>query len=186
MSPCRTRPKRVARILARLRTLPVETRPLAALAGAVLAQDVYAERDQPPFDRVTMDGVAFASSRHAEGTRRFRIAGTQAAGQPPLSLPGGDTCFEVMTGAILPGGCDCVVPVERISVTGGEVELPADLAIEPGMNVHARGLDAQAGDRLLGEGTRLGRTRARRARLGRSSACARARRAAHHDRHHGR
>ena len=145
-----------ARILARLRTLPLETRPLAALAGAVLAQDVYAERDQPPFDRVTMDGVAFASSRHAEGTRRFRIAGTQAAGQPPLSLPGGDTCFEVMTGAILPGGCDCVVPVERISVTGGEVELPADLAIEPGMNVHARGLDARAGARLLGEGTRLG------------------------------
>ena len=91
-----------------------------------------------------------------QGTRRFRIAGTQAAGQPPLSLPGGDTCFEVMTGAILPGGCDCVVPVERISVTGGEVELPADLAIEPGMNVHARGLDAQAGARLLGEGTRLG------------------------------
>ena len=74
-----------ARILARLRTLPVETRPLAALAGAVLAQDVHAERDQPPFDRVTMDGVAFASSRHAQGTRRFRIAGTQAAGQPPLS-----------------------------------------------------------------------------------------------------
>ena len=145
-----------ARILARLRTLPVETRPLAALAGAVLAQDVYAERDQPPFDRVTMDGVAFASSCHAEGTRRFRIAGTQAAGQPPLSLPAGDTCFEVMTGAILPGGCDCVVPVERISVTGEEVELPADLAIEPGMNVHARGLDAQAGARLLGEGTRLG------------------------------
>jgi molybdopterin molybdotransferase len=61
-----------------------------------------------------------------------------------------------MTGAILPAGCDCVVPVERITVTGGEVELPPELPIEPGMNVHARGLDARAGARLLAEGTRLG------------------------------
>jgi len=145
-----------ATILARLQMLPVETRPLAALAGAVLAQDVYAERDQPPFDRVTMDGVAFASSRHAKGVRRFRIVGTQAAGRPPLQLPEGDDCIEVMTGAILPTGCDCVVPVEKIAVGHGEVELPADLAIEPGMNVHTRGLDARAGSRLLGEGARLG------------------------------
>ena len=154
--PLPTPAEATARILARLPALPVETRPLAALAGAVLAQDVYAERDQPPFDRVTMDGVAFASSRHAQGARRFRIAGTQAAGRPPVRLPDGDSCIEVMTGAVLPTGCDCVVPVERISVADGQVELPADLAIEPGMNVHTRGLDARAGARLLGAGTRLG------------------------------
>jgi molybdopterin molybdotransferase len=145
-----------ATILARLPTLPVETRPLAALAGAVLAQDVHAERDQPPFDRVTMDGIAFASARHAQGARRFRVAGTQAAGRPPLDLPDGDACIEVMTGAIIPTGCDCVVPVEKLALGDGEVELPAELAIEPGMNIHTRGLDARAGARLLGEGTRLG------------------------------
>ena len=145
-----------ATILARLPQLPVETRPLAALAGAVLAQDVHAERDQPPFDRVTMDGIAFASTRYAQGARRLRIAGTQAAGRPPVELPGGDSCIEVMTGAIVPTGCDCVVPVEKILLGDGEVELPADLAIEPGMNIHTRGLDARAGTRLLGCGTRLG------------------------------
>ena len=145
-----------ATILARVQALPVETRPLAALAGAVLAQDVHAERDQPPFDRVTMDGVAFASSRYARGARRFRIVGTQAAGRPPLTLPEGDVCIEVTTGAIVPTGCDCVVPVEKIAVDQGDAELPAGLPIEPGMNVHTRGLDARAGNRLLGAGTRLG------------------------------
>jgi molybdopterin molybdotransferase len=144
----------VATILARLPALPIETRPLAALAGAVLAQEVRAERDQPPFDRVTMDGIALASARSA--TRRLRIAGTQAAGRPPLVLPEGDVCLEVMTGAVLPVGCDCVVPVERIKVEDGWAELPPDLAIEPGMNVHTRGLDSRAGEPLLGAGTRLG------------------------------
>ena len=152
--PLPTPAEAAARILARLPVLPVETRPLTALAGAVLAQDVYAERDQPPFDRVTMDGIAFASSHRA--SRRLRIAGTQAAGRAPLALPSGDSCLEVMTGAILPAGCDCVVPVERITVANGWAELPDQLAIEPGMNVHSRGLDSKAGDRLLGPGTRLG------------------------------
>jgi molybdopterin molybdotransferase len=143
-----------ATILDRLPALPVETRPLAALAGAVLAQEVRAERDQPPFDRVTMDGIALASAR--SDVRRLRIAGTQAAGRPPLVLPEGDVCFEVMTGAVLPVGCDCVVPVERIRIEEGWAELPPDLAIESGMNVHTRGLDSRAGEQLLGAGTRLG------------------------------
>ena len=66
----------------RVQPLPVESRPLESLAGAILAQSVRSERDQPPFDRVTMDGIAFASQAWREGQRRFRIAGTQAAGQP--------------------------------------------------------------------------------------------------------
>jgi molybdopterin molybdotransferase len=143
-----------ATILGRLPPLPVETRPLAALAGAVLAQEVRAERDQPPFDRVTMDGIALASTR--SNARRLRIAGIQAAGRPPLVLPEGDVCLEVMTGAVLPEGCDCVIPVERITVGDGWAELPPDLALEPGMNVHTRGLDSRAGEPLLGAGTRLG------------------------------
>jgi molybdopterin molybdotransferase len=154
--PLPTPAEATATILARVPPLPVEMRPLAALTGAVLAQDVHAERDQPPFDRVTMDGVAFASARHAAGVRRFRIAGVQAAGRPPLALPDGDVCIEVMTGAMLPDGCDCVVPVERVTVLEQAVELPDSLAIEPGMNVHPRGLDARAGVWLLGQGTRLG------------------------------
>ena len=139
-----------------VRPLPVESRPLASLAGAVLAQPVRAERDQPPFDRVTMDGIAFASHDWRDGVRRFRIAGVQAAGSPALELSGSGDCFEAMTGAVLPRGCDCVVPVERLEVNDGMATVADDVPVEPFLNVHTRGLDCREGDMLLSPGTRLG------------------------------
>ena len=135
--------------------LPVESRPLAALAGAVLAQEVHAERDQPPFHRVTMDGIAIASADWARGQRRFRIAGTQAAGQRPLVLPSGE-CLEVMTGAVLPTGSDCVIPVERLTLGDGWAEVDPGVAVGAMVNVHTRGLDCGAGELLLERGTRVG------------------------------
>lgn len=135
--------------------LPVESRPLTALAGAVLAQSVRAERDQPPFDRVTMDGIAIASEAWREGRRRFRISGTQAAGQQPQPLPR-ETCLEVMTGAVLPPGSDCVIPVERLTVADGWADVDPNVTVEPFANVHTRGLDCREGDMLLARGTRLG------------------------------
>jgi molybdopterin molybdotransferase len=140
----------------RISTLPVESRPLASLAGAVLAQSVRAERDQPPFDRVTMDGIALSSAAWREGRRRFAIAGTQAAGRPPLQLEAADACLEVMTGAVLPAGCDCVVPVERLCIADGFAQVDDDALVEPFANVHTRGLDCREGDMLLARGTRLG------------------------------
>jgi molybdopterin molybdotransferase len=136
--------------------LEPESRPLSALLGAVLHAPVLATRDQPPFDRVTMDGIAFASSAWAAGRRQFRIAGTQAAGSSPLQLPDEAACFEVMTGAMLPEGCDCVVPVERIEVADEIAELEAELKITAGMNVHPRGLDCRTGTPLLPAGIKLG------------------------------
>jgi molybdopterin molybdotransferase len=139
-----------------VRALPIESRPLAALAGAVLAQSVRAERDQPPFDRVTMDGIALASRAWRDGTRSFRITGMQAAGMPPLELSAPDHCFEAMTGAVLPHGCDCVVPVERLEIHDGVATIADDVAVEPFLNVHTRGLDCREGDMLLATGTRIG------------------------------
>jgi molybdopterin molybdotransferase len=136
--------------------LPVESRPLASLAGAVLAQSVRAERDQPPFDRVTMDGIAFASQAWRDGRRSFRISGIQAAGTPPLDLPGADHCIEVMTGAVLPRGCDCVVPIERLEINDGMAVLAEGVPVEPFLNVHTRGLDCREGDMLLARGARIG------------------------------
>jgi molybdopterin molybdotransferase len=135
--------------------LPLESRPLAALAGAVLAQSVRAERDQPPFDRVTMDGIAIASDAWRAGQRRFRIAGTQAAGARPQPCPP-EACLEVMTGAVLPPGSDCVIPVERLTVADGWAEVDPEFPAEPFGNVHTRGLDCREGDLLLAHGTRLG------------------------------
>lgn len=137
-----------------VRQLPVESRPLESLAGAVLAQSVRAERDQPPFDRVMMDGIAIACDAWREGQRRFRVAGTQAAGQRPQSLPPGE-CLEVMTGAVLPPGADCVIPVERIAIEDGWASVAETAEVEPFTNVHVRGIDCREGDLLLARGTRL-------------------------------
>ena len=156
MGPLPTPAEAEARIRERVRALPVESRPLASLAGAVLAQSVRAERDQPPFDRVTMDGIAISSEAWRDGLRRFRIAGIQAAGHPPLALQDAESCLEVMTGAVLPAGCDCVVPVELLSVADGWAEVDESARVEPFGNVHTRGLDCREGDMLIARGTRLG------------------------------
>ena len=85
-----------------LQCLPIESLPLAQCAGAVLRENIYAERDQPPYDRVAMDGVALASQAVTAGGRSFRIQATQAAGDAPLRLDALANCIEVMTGAVLP------------------------------------------------------------------------------------
>ncbi|MFO7276250.1 MAG: molybdopterin molybdotransferase MoeA [Pseudomonadota bacterium] len=134
--------------------LPIESLPIAQAAGAVLRENVYAERDQPPFDRVAMDGIALDSSAWRAGVRRLRIQGVQAAGDPPLTLEARDACIEVMTGAMLPHGCDAVVPVEQIETKDGVASIQSDV-VEPWQNVHRRGSDSRQGALLLSAGTRL-------------------------------
>lgn len=138
-----------------LPTLPIESLPVGLCAGAVLRENVYAERDQPPFDRVSMDGIALDASAVKAGRRRFRIAGLQAAGDPPGRLPATDCCLEAMTGAVLPSGCDAVVPVERITVVDGHATLEDGLVVEAGQNVHHRGSDQKQGALLLEAGMQL-------------------------------
>ena len=143
-----------AAIAAVLAQVPQQELPLADCAGRVLRREVRAERDAPPFDRVAMDGIAIAAGAGAR--RSFRIAGLQPAGSPPLTLHATDECIEVMTGAMLPVGCDTVVPVERIRVADGSAAFEDGYAPAPGQHVHRRASDARAGDVLLTPGTRLG------------------------------
>src|SRR5262249_28366840 len=106
-----------------LQCLPIESLPLAQCAGAVLRENIYAERDAPPFDRVSMDGIALDSGTISSGVRRLHIQATQAAGDAPLVLGARTSCIEVMTGAVLPTGCDAGVAVEEISIHDGHAEL---------------------------------------------------------------
>jgi molybdopterin molybdotransferase len=138
-----------------LQCLPIESLPLAQCAGTVLRENIYAERDQPPFDRVAMDGVALDSQTAGAATRSFRVQATQAAGDPPLTLAAPGDCIEVMTGAVLPVGCDCVIPVEELSVARGQVALAPGARVEPWQHVHRRGSDTRQGTLLLSSGVRL-------------------------------
>jgi molybdopterin molybdotransferase len=135
-----------------LACLPIESLPLGQCAGAVLRENVYAERDQPPFDRVAMDGIALLSQAAGNGRRRFRVQATQAAGDPALILASAEHCIEVMTGAVLPAGCDTVVPVEQLRVEGGEAELSADYRVQPWAHISRRASDRSQGSLLLSAG----------------------------------
>lgn len=134
--------------------LPVESLPVSHCAGAVLRENIYAERDQPPFDRVAMDGIA-VSAAHAMAARTLRVQGTQAAGDPPRVLESPLHCIEIMTGAMLPAGCDAVVPVERIHCIEGKASVEDGLVITAGMNIHSRGSDLKQGALIVSAGIRL-------------------------------
>jgi molybdopterin molybdotransferase len=142
-------------VLGNISVRPAEDSPLAAAHGRVLHAPIAADRDLPPFDRVTMDGFALRAAAWAGGTRRFRVAGTQAAGVPPLALRADVDCIEIMTGAVLPAGADCVVPYEQAErdTATGLVTISATPAA--GQNVHRRGSDGAAGAALVPVGARL-------------------------------
>jgi molybdopterin molybdotransferase len=142
-------------INSRLTCLPIESLPLAQCVGGTLRENVYAERDTPPYDRVTMDGIAVDSERLRLGLRHFHIQACQAAGSPPLKLLSGESAIEVMTGSILPVATDCVIPVELYDVVDGVATLKAGAASTPYHNVHRRGSDSRQGALLLESGTLL-------------------------------
>ncbi len=121
--------------------------------GRVLRQSVHAECDQPPFDRVMMDGIAI---RWGESLpRRFALAGVQLAGMTAQWLADHETCFEVTTGAVLPRGCDCVIPVEQTRREGDRYVLVDGYAPIRSQFIHPRGSDCTAGAPLLDVGRRL-------------------------------
>mgnify|MGYP000259431040 CR=1 FL=1 len=122
----------------------------------ILAEDITADRDAPPFDRVMMDGICLHSSQWEEGSWRYKIIGTQAAGEERKILPKGEFCLEVMTGATLPQDADCIIPVEQIDILDGYA-LPHDgIEVEAQRFIHKKGSDSKQGDILLTAGTRLG------------------------------
>jgi molybdopterin molybdotransferase len=143
-------------ILGQLSVLPAEMQPLERCIGQTLRQDVFAERDNPPFDRVCMDGIAIASAAFERGLRRFRIESMQPAGVPAHRLSDPANAVEVMTGAILPTGTDCIVPLEEYELEEGAAVLKPK-AIGPAFrNVQRRGADSKPGEAMLKAGIRLG------------------------------
>jgi molybdopterin molybdotransferase len=143
-------------IAAKLPALGSEVRPLEQCIGQVLREDIFAERDNPPFDRVCMDGIAIDSRSAVRGNRQFRIQAIQGAGAPPLQLVDPDGAVEVMTGAVVPGGTDCIIPQEEYVEAGGIATLNASVAFAPLRNIQRRGMDSRPGVAMLTAGFRLG------------------------------
>ncbi|MDH3619259.1 MAG: molybdopterin molybdotransferase MoeA [Gammaproteobacteria bacterium] len=142
------------RILAAMPELPAEAVELSAAHGRVLRQDVVAERDQPPFDRVMMDGIAITYADFENGQRQFDIQCTQMAGDAAVDLVPGKA-IEIMTGASLPVLADCIIPVERISVSDGVATLEDGYEARAGQFIHPRASDHAAASQLLTPGKRI-------------------------------
>ncbi len=141
-----------------LRSFHREHCPLAGAHGRVLLEGVRADRDLPPFDRVMMDGYALRSGAVAAGVRAFRVERVQAAGMRAFPLgDAADACIEVMTGAVLPDGADCVVPYEETERAGASMRILDPAAgVVAGSSVHRRGTDHRRGEEIVAPGTRLG------------------------------
>lgn len=134
---------------------PLAEVPLDVCDGGVLAEPIVADRDQPPFDRVCMDGYALRMADWENGSRAFGIRGVAPAGRPPHPPPGEGECVEVMTGAPLPESCDAVVAIERVVRSGDEIRFPGE-ELRRGGNIHTRGSDYRGGSIVLQPGMHLG------------------------------
>jgi molybdopterin molybdotransferase len=140
-------------------TPQIETCNLADALGRVLALELRADRDQPPFPRVTRDGFAVRAADVA-GTP-LRVIGQMRAGEGwqgnPLQT---GEAIEIMTGCALPSGTDAVLMVEHIELSGNRLDAEyvtpqRGRDLHTGDNVVAEGSEARRGDLLLSAGTRL-------------------------------
>ena len=125
--------------------------PFDMALGRVLAETIKADRDLPPFNRVTMDGIAVNYQAVKNGKTSFKIKGTQAAGEEPFDFDTAEECVEIMTGAVLPDSADTVIPYELIEVADGIATLKTS-EIKRGQNLHLQGADKQAGDLIVPPG----------------------------------
>jgi molybdopterin molybdotransferase len=121
--------------------------------GYVLAQEIAADRDYPPFDRSTRDGYAVRASEARAGAT-LQCAGEIKAGDSANMALAPGTCLQIMTGAAVPPGADAVAMVEHTQRNDDEIRFDRDSS--PGQNIVPRGSEAKAGQKLLAVGTRLG------------------------------
>jgi len=136
------------------RDFGIESVPLTKAVGRILREPLIADRDFPPYDRVTMDGIALRFADYAVGNRTFKINGIGAAGQPQITLSEANTCVEIMTGAMLPNGADTIIRYEDLRTENNHAFVTVE-TIKAGLNVHRKGSDRPQGSELLQAGYQL-------------------------------
>jgi molybdopterin molybdotransferase len=153
--PALTFPEARATVLreaqAALKPPAVETAMLGATQGRILAEDILADRDYPPFNRSVRDGFAVLAS-DLPGT--VRVIGEVRAGEAFGGKVSPGQAVEIMTGAPLPQGADAVVMVENCR-RNGDGTVSTDSRLAPGTNIAARGCEAPSQAAILARGTRI-------------------------------
>jgi molybdopterin molybdotransferase len=132
--------------------------PISATCGRILAENIKADRDQPSADRSSMDGIALSYNIWKEGCREFVIEGIQKAGIAAKELRKDNGCFEIMTGGLIPKGCDVVIPIELVKIFGRSVLVSSAATIKRFQFIRKQGAEYKKGTIRLSSGTKINAT----------------------------
>ena len=141
------------KVLEQVQNYGTEKIHLSKSENRVLGESVYADRDFPPFDRATKDGIAINSKTLERGERFFETENIAQAGAPQLELKNSWKCIEIMTGALVPKQTDTVIMYEHLHRKNNGFELVQEAT--KGQNIHYQGSDVTAGTELLRPNLRL-------------------------------
>ncbi|MDP3972002.1 MAG: hypothetical protein Q8P61_03715 [Candidatus Nanopelagicales bacterium] len=155
-------------LLSAVEALPAVELPLPSCLGTLVAADLHAVDPMPAFDNSAMDGYAVRSADIAGAPVTLPVVADLAAGDVLQGDLAPGSAARIMTGAAMPAGADCVVPVEQTDA--GTVRVRIDKSAEPGSCVRPAGDDVRTGDVLLTRGELLNP-----ARLGLAAAAGQAR-----------
>lgn len=133
----------------------VETIELSHSMHRILREDWYLDRDLPPYDRITMDGIAIQFEAYENGRRIFPIEGVSAAGSPQMTLQKAENCLEVMTGAIMPNQADTVIRYEDVVIENGQARILEEAVVNHRQNIHFQGQDRKARELIVPTNTRI-------------------------------
>ncbi len=140
-------------VLEHCRNFGTEKVPIKEAGGRVLAEAVYADRDFPPSDRATKDGIVINYNAIEKGRVAFEVDGVLPAGEPASILRRESLCLEIMTGAVIPYDADTVIMYEDLEITHGIAKI--NMHPKKGQNIHRRGSDRRKGELVLKENIRL-------------------------------
>jgi molybdopterin molybdotransferase len=137
-------------------TISTERVSINAALGRILAENLCADRDFPPFDRVMMDGIAIKFEQLTKSQQRFKIEAIAAAGSSEKTLQNAENCIEVMTGAMIPLNTDAVIRYEDIEINDKIAQITVDInTIRIGQNIHTQGSDRKQGKIIVSEGRKI-------------------------------
>jgi len=122
--------------------------------GGILKEDIKADRDFPPFNRSSMDGIGITVDAYNSGIREFSVEGIQPAGSEQLTLKNLNNCIETMTGAVTPKNVDAVIPYELVEIKNGIAKV-TNKEIKYFQNIHKKGLDRKENDVLIKKNTTI-------------------------------
>jgi len=142
-------------VLAHTPTLPAELALIDGALGRVLAEDVTADHDLPPFDRSAMDGYAVRAADATSAPTVLDVVAQVRAGQSFDGRLAAGQAVQVMTGAPVPTGATAVIPVEKTRALDGGRRVELQAIAEPGAHIARQGCEVRTGDTVLQAGATI-------------------------------